>query len=1144
MAARLSILGDTTVLFTAGDDGPESRFDIDKAQPVLTEATARYRETLDPYAAFRPEVLPGIGRDLFGWLDRDRTATAWMTAGGLRTLAIAVDSPDSEAAKALLDAPWEVLASDTGFLAEDAVQPFAVVRALGATGAPREPDHRDLHTLFMAAAPEGVQELDHEAEEAAILTVTERLDLRLVVEESGSAEVLPERIKAAGPFELVHLSCHGTIDEDKGPVLALETLEGDPDLVTAPDLLEALGARLPALVFLSACRTAEGTAEPFVRAMIRAGVANALGWDGSVIDGDAMAFAAALYHRLAAGDPVPRAAALARQAVLARHRADPEHGRHWHLARLYVGPGGGGVLCDGAKPARPFRENAGYREFLDKEREQVPVASARAFVGRRRQAQAVLRAFRDDTAAGVLIHGMGNLGKSSLAARVANRRLDLTTVVVFKDYDAAAVFERLVGALSEEKEENWGIKERWQNHWSHRIAAKPSLLENALEAMLKGPFRDRPILLIIDDLERTLEDPQPGEARTPVKAVYRDVLTAVIRAFDDARGQTPSRLLLTSRFTVTLPDGRGGDWADRLAAVPLPPMDARQQAKQWRAARTLDGGGIVLSDEAESLLGRILAAAAGNPGLQDLLSRPLLAGETEAAKAAVAAVNDWKASGDAPAEANAAFEFFRRVSFETYGAALTDAQRKVLRAGTLFNEGLPVPRAALVAAGEAAGVADAEVALARLLGLGLVDDWGRIGGHPHAAVNPLARPLAGDFLTEAEIAALADAAIGPLAEAWRRPNGHFPQDPRALEAARLALAAPNTDPAVLDAAALAATALLFNGHHDARAARAIHLPALARLRAAGVAPSAGLLHHAAKCAERLGETADRIAFLEEGLRTAAEGSVIRAQISGDLATATAQTDPDRALTMLREAAATFETLKDDHSRAVTLGRIADILRARGDLDEALRIRTEEELPAYRRLGAVREIAMTMYDIAHILTARGDLDGALRTIQDDVLPVFERLGHVREKAVTLGKIADILRARGEGDEALRIHLEDRLPVAQSMHDIDSVAHIRYKCAMIRIERGGLEHGEAQTVYDELAESFAISMKIGRVDYIAPVGAALGQVLMMGGYFDDAIPVLEAAAAAFEKLGWDDGVRQVRDLIATARRLQAERDGAGG
>ena len=44
---------------------------------------------------------------------------------------------------------------------------------------------------------------------------------------------------------------------------------------------------------------------------------------------------------------------------------------------------------------------------------------AREFVGRRRQAQDVLRAFRGDERAGVLIFGMGSLGKSSLAARVA-----------------------------------------------------------------------------------------------------------------------------------------------------------------------------------------------------------------------------------------------------------------------------------------------------------------------------------------------------------------------------------------------------------------------------------------------------------------------------------------------------------------------------------------------------------------------------------------------------------------------------------------------------------------------------------------------------------------------------------------------------
>ena len=40
-------------------------------------------------------------------------------------------------------------------------------------------------------------------------------------------------------------------------------------------------------------------------------------------------------------------------------------------------------------------------------------------------------------------------------------------------------------------------------------------------------------------------------------------------------------------------------------------------------------------------------------------------------------------------------------------------------------------------------------------------------------------------------------------------------------------------------------------------------------------------------------------------------------------------------------------------RAVAKGRVADILHTRGDLDEALRIRREEEIPVYRRLGAER-----------------------------------------------------------------------------------------------------------------------------------------------------------------------------------------------
>src|SRR3546814_11365320 len=68
-----------------------------------------------------------------------------------------------------------------------------------------------------------------------------------------------------------------------------------------------------------------------------------------------------------------------------------------------------------------------------------------------------------------------------------------------------------------------------------------------------------------------------------------------------------------------------------------------------------------------------------------------------------------------------------------------------------------------------------------------------------------------------------------------------------------------------------------------------------------------------------------------------------------------------------------DVCSSDLERAITLGQIADILQARGDLDGALRIRHEDELPIYEKLGDVRSQAITLGRIADVLQARGDLD---------------------------------------------------------------------------------------------------------------------------------------------------------------------------
>ena len=147
----------------------------------------------------------------------------------------------------------------------------------------------------------------------------------------------------------------------------------------------------------------------------------------------------------------------------------------------------------------------------------------------------------------------------------------------------------------------------------------------------------------------------------------------------------------------------------------------------------------------------------------------------------------------------------------------------------------------------------------------------------------------------------------------------------------------------------------------------------------------------------------------------------------------------------------YERLGDVRARAVAQGRIADILQARGELDKALRIRIEEELPVYERLGDVRARAVAQGRIADILQARGELDKALRIRIEEELPVYERLGDVRACAIAQARIADILAARGRLDEALRIYEEDVLPALRTINNQKEIDWARGRIESLRSSR---------------------------------------------------------------------------------------------
>ncbi|HNN85709.1 MAG TPA: hypothetical protein PKL62_16315, partial [Accumulibacter sp.] len=130
---------------------------------------------------------------------------------------------------------------------------------------------------------------------------------------------------------------------------------------------------------------------------------------------------------------------------------------------------------------------------------------------------------------------------------------------------------------------------------------------------------------------------------------------------------------------------------------------------------------------------------------------------------------------------------------------------------------------------------------------------------------------------------------------------------------------------------------------------------------------------------------------------------------------------------------------------------------------------------------------------------------------------------RSKAVTQGQIADILQARGQLAEALALH-EERLPVAERMRDIESIAHIKYSTAALRLQLGQHASGGLQRIHDDLAEAFALNRQLGRPDGIGWVG----QLLALAGERESALEVLTLAEQAFAKIKDADGLAQVRKL----------------
>lgn len=211
---------------------------------------------------------------------------------------------------------------------------------------------------------------------------------------------------------------------------------------------------------------------------------------------------------------------------------------------------------------------------------------------------------------------------------------------------------------------------------------------------------------------------------------------------------------------------------------------------------------------------------------------------------------------------------------------------------------------------------------------------------------------------------------------------------------------------------------------------------------------------------------------------------------------------DEALRLLREdAVPVYERRGDLRNLAITRTYLADILKNRGQSDEALRI-YESEVPTYEELDDSRGLAVLYTNMAGVLRERGQFHRAHELLREKSLVIAQRIGDVGLEALAWDRIADLLGSEGKSDESWRIRRDRVLPIVDQLGDVRGRATTLGKIAEAMASLGQLQEA-LQILRDDVLPTFE---RLGLVrDRTVTMGLA-ALILSQQGDIDGAIATL--------------------------------------
>jgi tetratricopeptide (TPR) repeat protein len=997
--------------------------------------------------------------------------------------------------------PWEALPGpDRG--GPLALQPLVSLYRKTEAAAPRVLPG-PLRIVVAIAVPDtgGGGLLDYERELRNVLAA-----VRTARQDAADVRVVPFATPAAIRAELeraaahvLHISGHGSPGR-----LDLEDVDGAALPVTADEFIDQVipPGKMPPTITLSACYTDAAASEDgtsFAARLCQRGACAVVATETSISDMYATRLLARVYGTLAqAGHPdMVAALADARRQVQTElvTSAEPRDRMlaslgEWAAVTVLAASGSVPVLDD-SLPAAEVRRPA---------RARIAGLAARDdwyFVGRRPEQRRWPADLIGSALAGIVIHGIGGTGKTTLAAELVNRVRDQAPGLVLVSLAGPLTLEGLFDALvsgirprlliradpgAAEAVQALGVVARADVSWQDRLA------------VLRQYVLDRvPVLVLLDNFEDNLRPDGAGYV------VGDEAVGGLIGAWAADPGQ--SRLLITCRYRFTLPGGPGQSLSFRqLGALSraetmklawslpaLDRLDEGQLDRVWRLAgghpRSLEyldallSGGTARYPDVTARLGRAVGERLGGAGREEWL-------------AARTGLDAALAETIALAADDVLLDQLLTQLDQVPGAG------DLLLGVSVYREPVDV-NAVLFQAGEpdqdAAHVPDRDAARGRITAIlaaaGItVDesfDMAAVPGHIQAELAPY------------------------LAELNREPVPAFRPPPALGE----------------QVAACQAASLLTVGETGAGQARLFVHRWTATELAGRAARDDGArmiqVHRRAAAYWRWRQQVwpqDRVADMHDLLE--ARYHLLQAGDAEEAGQVTewvvSQLDAWGAWD--QEASLIHETLvrlpADSPRHAAWIHQLGILAQKRGDYDEAER-HYRQALDINERLRNETGIARGHHQLGMIAQDRGDYDAAERHYQR-ALDIKERLDDQVDMAITYGQLGNLARIRSDHDEAERQYRR-ALEIFERLGNQVGMAACYHQLGMLASDRG--DDDEAARQYQR---SLDINEELGNQADMASSYHELGILAHNRGDYDEAERQYQRSLDIKERLGNQAGM----------------------